>query len=177
MRLMVLVPLCLGLSAPAYAQTTHGITGIHIGLPTPMAGPITGYGPDNFYSADISHRDVRQAQTLIAAGDYGQADSLLSTLIGRTSDRQLRFLKGVTKLGLGDAASARRYFEQSLYRGRNGYPGAMSGLALAEIQLGNRDAAQELLDKLRDQQEKCGHSCDRATPLGQAVAVVEKALT
>lgn len=176
MRFAILLCLSAAVAAPAYAQT-HGISGITINVPTPMSGPVTGYGPDNFYSPGHgANPDLRRAQSLIASGDYGQADSLLTDLIGRTNSRQVRFLKGVTKLGMGDAAAARRYFEQSLYHGRNGYPGAMSGLALSEIRLGNRDAAQDILGKLRDQQEKCGTGCDRAKPLDQAIAVVEKAL-
>ncbi|WP_088185542.1 tetratricopeptide repeat protein [Sphingobium sp. Z007] len=176
MRVTILLPLCVAVAAPAHAQT-HGISGITINVPTRMAAPITGYGIDNFHSANGgSYRDLSRAQGLIASGDYVQADSLLTDLIGRTSSRQVRFLKGVTRLGMGDAAGARRYFEQSLYRGRNGYPGAMSGLALAEIRLGNRDAAQDILQKLRNQQHVCGNDCDRAKPLDQAIAVVEKAL-
>ncbi|CAM8671108.1 tetratricopeptide repeat protein [Sphingobium cupriresistens] len=176
MRLTILLPLCAAIAAPAYAQN-HGISGITTNFPTPMSGPITGYGPDNFRSVNGgAYNDVSRAQRLIASGNYAQADGVLTNLVGRTSSRQVRFLKGVARLGLGDATGARRYFEQSLYRGRNGYPGAMSGLALAEIRLGNRDAAQDILGKLRNQQEKCGSDCDRAKPLDQAIAVVEKAL-
>lgn len=178
MRLTILLPLCFVFAGSAHAQT-HGITGIHVNVPTSMVGPVTGFDPIDFYSPNSGSRlsrDFKQAQGLIAVGQYAQADDMLSILVGRTSDRQVRFLKGIAKLGLGDAGSARRYFEQSLYRGRNGYPGAMSGLALAEIQLGNRDAAHKILEKLRDQREKCGRSCDRAQPLGQAVSVIEKAL-
>ncbi|QGP78429.1 tetratricopeptide repeat protein [Sphingobium sp. CAP-1] len=176
MRLTILLPLCCAIAVPAQAQS--GITGIHINLPTASSAPVGGYGPDNFRSAGNGmFHDIRQAQTLIASGDYMQADSLLATLVGRTSSRQVRFLKGVAKLGLGDAEAARRYFEMSLYRGRNGNPGAMSGLALAEIRLGNRDAAQGILEKLRYQRARCDDNCDRAAPLEQAVAVVEKALT
>ena len=101
---------------------------------------------------------------------------MLDKLISRTPSKTVWFLKGVTKLGLGDAAAARRYFEQSLSRGRNGTPGAMSGLALAEIQLGNMDAANDLLGRLRHQQQVCADNCDRAESLDQAIAVVEKAL-
>ncbi|KQN08626.1 hypothetical protein ASE85_17015 [Sphingobium sp. Leaf26] len=175
MRLTVLLPLCCAIAVPAHAQHVGGVSGIHFNTGTPMSAPVNGYNAAAFNPVSPSP-DLRQAQGLIAAGQYGQADVLLSKLIGQSSSKQVRFLKGVAKLGMGDAQSARRYFEQSLYRGRNGYPGAMSGLALAEIRLGNRDAAENILDKLRYQQEKCGHDCDRAKPLDQAVAVVEKAL-
>lgn len=95
-----------------------------------------------------------RAQKLIATGHYAEADATLSRMMGRTSSKQIRFLRGVAKLGLGDAVAARRYFEGSLYMGGNGHPGAMSGLALAEIRLGNRASAESILGKLRYQQEK-----------------------
>ncbi|WP_311270979.1 tetratricopeptide repeat protein [Sphingobium sp. WCS2017Hpa-17] len=176
MRLTVLLPLCCAVAAPAQAQNVHGISGIHFGITSSPAGPITGYAPTEFSSAFARNTDIGRAQNLIAAGQYAEADRLLTTLVGRTSSKQVRFLKGAAKLGMGDAEAARRYFEQSLYQGRNGYPGAMSGLAIAEIRLGNRDAAQNILDKLRSQQDKCGISCDRAKSLNQAIGVVEKAL-
>jgi len=179
MRLTILLPLLCAVAMPAYAQQNGtGISGIHFNNSSPMGVmPVTGFGPDNFRngrSGAVS--DLQQAQHLIASGDFVQADILLATVIGETPSRQARFLKGVAKLGLGDAASARRYFEQSLYRGRNGHLGAMSGLAIAEIRLGNVDAARNILHKLQYQQEKCGRSCDRAGALKQAVGVVEKAL-
>lgn len=176
MRLTVLLPLLCAVAMPAYAQQNGtGISGIHFNTASPMGvTPVTGFGPDNFRSSRST--SLQQAQQLIASGDYVQADTLLATVIGETPSRQARFLKGMVKLGLGDAAAARRYFEQSLYRGRNGHPGAMSGLAIAEIRLGNADAARDILHKLQYQQEKCGHSCDRAGALKQAVGVVEKAL-
>ena len=178
MRLPVLLPLLCAVAMPAYAQQNGtGISGIHFNTGSPIGvGPITGFGPDNFRGARADGQQLAQAQRLIASGNYIQADSVLATVIGETPSRQARFLKGVTMLGLGDAAAARRYFEQSLYRGRNGHPGAMSGLALAEIRLGNVDAARTILNKLRYQQEKCGHGCDRAGALKQAVGVVERAL-
>lgn len=175
MRLTVLLTVCCAIAVPAHAQHVGGVSGIHFNMGTPMSAPVNGYNAATFNFVSQSP-DLRQAQGLIAAGQYRQADVLLSKLIGQTSNKQVRFLKGVAKLGMGDAQSARRYFEKSLYSGRNGYPGAMSGLALAEIRLGNRDAAENILDKLRYQQEKCGKYCDRAKPLDQAVAVVEKAL-
>lgn len=177
MRLTILFPILCAVAVPAYAQQNGtGISGIHFDAGSPMGVvPITGFGPDNFKGGNRS-TSLDQARQLIASGDLMQADKLLATVIGETPSREARFLKGVTKLGLGDAASARRYFEQSLYRGRNGHPGAMSGLAIAEIKLGNVDAARDILHKLQYQQEKCGHSCDRAGSLKQAVGVVEKAL-
>lgn len=177
MRLTVFFSLCCAIAIPAQAQTIHGISGIHFGVAPSPSGPINGFAPTEFYPSAADNGDVIRAQQLIARGQYAQADRLLSTLIGRSSSKQIRFLRGTAKLGLGDASAARRYFEQSLYQGRNGYPGAISGLAIAEIRLGNRDAAESLLNKLRYQQAKCGTDCDRAQSLDQAVRVLEKALT
>lgn len=179
MRLTILVSLVCAVAAPAKAQQNgKGISGIHTGVSNGrMVGPLTGYGADNFLGNEgLSYRDLRQAQNLISSGNYVQADSLLSGIVGKTSSREARFLKGVAKLGLGDPAAARRYFEQSLYLGRNGHPSAMSGLAIAEIQLGNIDAARNILKKLRYQQDACGGDCDRAQSLDQAVLAIEKAL-
>jgi hypothetical protein len=52
----------------------------------------------------------------------------------------------------------------------------MSGLALAEIRLGNPDAARDLLQKLEYQKGKCAANCDRAQAIDQAIGVVTKAL-
>ncbi|EQB31857.1 tetratricopeptide repeat protein [Sphingobium ummariense] len=175
MRSAILFPLALALAAPVHAQHVAGVSGIHFNNSTPFTGPVGGFA-SGYVPRQAPNSEIGQAQALIAAGQYGQADAVLTKLIGATSSKYVRFLKGVTKLGLGDAEAARRYFEKSLYQGRNGYPGAMSGLAIAEIQLGNRDAAEHILEKLRYQQDKCGRSCDRAKSLEQAVGVVEKAL-
>ncbi|KAA9016402.1 tetratricopeptide repeat protein [Sphingobium limneticum] len=175
MRLTVLLPLICAIAVPAHAQQAGGVSGIHFNIASPLVSPMFD---NSLYTAQLGPRrvNVAHAQKLIAAGNYAEADAMLSKIIGETSSKQVPFLKGVAKLGMGDAAAARRYFEKSLYYGKNGMPGAMSGLALAEIRLGNRDAAQNILDKLRYQQEKCSSNCDRAKPLDQAVAVVEKAL-
>lgn len=180
MRLTVLLPLYIAVATPAFAQPqaqpVAGISGIHFNNGSAIPGSTDSYGSPSLSRAPMRDGHVERARRLIAAGHYAEADALLTRLMSDTSSKQLRFLKGVTKLGLGDAAAARRYFERSLYSGRNGYPGAMSGLALAEIRLGNRDAAEAILDKLRYQQEKCRSDCDRAKPLEQAISVVEKAL-
>ncbi len=174
MRLAVLLPFCCALATPAAAQNGS----MTPALAPPMTTPIDGWGADNFYSAPrFLSRDVLKAQHLVAKGRYAEADPLLNQLIGRTSSRRVHFLKGVTALGLGQPATARRFFERSLPSGRNGDPGAMSGLALAEVRLGNADAARHILRDLRYQQEKCRSDCDRAEPLKQAVAVVERALS
>jgi len=177
MRSTVFLTVACAIATPAGAQHVAGVSGIHFNVSPSMAGPINGYQSYNLPERSRQPLGVSQAQALIADGQYAQADDLLSDLVGRTDAKQVRFLRGVAKLGLGDAAAARRYFEQSLYYGRNGFPGAMSGLALAEVRLGNRDAAERILVQLRSQQSKCADHCDRAASLDQAITVVEKALT
>ena len=176
MRLAYLLPFIV-VATPASAQTmglmpSPGPTLVE----TPSVGPINGFYPDIYSPMRPLDRQYVKARALVGEGRYAEADVLLTELYGKTSSRQVRFLKGVTSLALGDAQAARRYFSKALPNGRSGDPGAMSGLALAEIKLGNSDAARDILVKLRYQQDKCGLNCDRAKPLKQAVAVVEKAL-
>jgi tetratricopeptide (TPR) repeat protein len=179
MRFTALLPLCLAVSTPALAQPPGGISGIDFNIGTPMSSPITGYGDTGVISSSLSpwdYSNIEKAQKLIATGQYAEADGILTKLVGRTSSKRLRFLKGVSRLGMGDAAGARRYFERSLSYGRGGSPGVLSGLAIAEIRLGNRDAAENILQKLRNQQKNCASNCERAKPIDDAVIVVEKAL-
>lgn len=174
MRLAFLLPIFCAIAAPAAAQNGNMVPS----LTAPVTTPIDGWGVDRYYGAPPSlSRNMIKAQQLVAEGRFAEADPLLSKLIGRTNSRHLHFLKGVTALGLDEPATARRYFERALPSGRSGDPGAMSGLALAEVRLGNADAARHILRDLRYQQEKCRSDCDRALPLEQAVAVIERALT
>lgn len=175
MRLAILLlPFCCVFAMPATAQNS----GVAPSLTAPVTTPPDGWGVDNFYStAPSMSRDFLKAQHLVAEGRYAEVDPLLNQLIGKTSSWRVHFLKGVTALGLGEPATARRFFEKSLPSGRSGDPGAMSGLALAEVQLGNTEAARHILRDLRYQQEKCRSDCDRAEPLKRAIAVVEKVLT
>lgn len=180
MRQAVLLLIGLAMAGPVHAQHVSGISGIHFDAGMSGRTPAMSYsnpGASDFSTPLWRESDIGKAQGLLAVGRYAEADMLLSNLIGRTSSKQVRFFKGAAKLGMGDAVAARRYFKKSVHQGRNGYPGALSGLAIAEIRLGNRDAAENILQKLRNQQAKCGLGCDRAKLLDQAVAVVEKALT
>lgn len=173
MRFTVILPLCALLAAPAAAQNSAPVT-----LSAPVTTPIDGWGADSLGGPPRSlSRDFIKAQRLVADGRYVEADSLLNKLIGQTNSRKVRFLKGVTALGLNNPETARRFFERSLPATGYGDPGAMSGLAIAQVQLGNVDAAQRILSSLRDQQRKCGTDCDRAEPLDRAVSIVERILT
>lgn len=172
MRISIMLPFCALLATPAFAQPAAPVT-----LSVPHTTPIDGWGADkgNFSSRPIP-RDLAKVQNLIAQGRYPEADPLLNKLMGQTSIPRVRFLKGVTALGLGDAATARRYFERALPTTGYGDPGTLSGLAIAQARLGNIKAAQHILVNLRDQQSKCGTSCDRAEHLDRAVSIVERLL-
>lgn len=172
MRCTVILPLFALLAVPALAQNSARVT-----LSAPVTTPVDGWGADRFGGQPRSpSRDVVKAQKLVADGRYAEADTLLNKLIGQTNSRTVHFLKGVTALGLDDPATARRFFERSLPARGYGDPGAMSGLAIAQVRLGNIDAAQRILSNLRDQQRKCGTDCDRAEPLDRAVSIVERLL-
>ncbi|WP_256869420.1 hypothetical protein [Sphingobium lactosutens] len=183
MRLAYLLPLSFLVAAPVAAQVAAVRQG-NFGNPSKFSSwnsaPVGGWGADagNFGVARLDSNKLGQAQRLVAEGRYAEADPLLNELIGRTSSRHVRFLKGLAALGLGDPATARRFFERALPGGgRVGSAGVMSGLALAEIRLGNAGAARAILNNLRYQQAKCRSDCDRAGALKQAVSMVERELT
>lgn len=183
MRLVRIFTLCAALSTPAavvaqtymYSSNAIGTNSLGV-LTSSYAGPVNGFaGNHDFKGAGANQlsRDFVKARNFVAEGRYAEANPVLNTLIGRTNAPQVRFLKGVTMLGLGDPAAARRYLEPA---SRTGHPGALSGLALAQIQLGNEDAAQNILNNLRSRLEKCGGMCADSKSLRQAIGVVEKGL-
>ncbi|MBR2267415.1 tetratricopeptide repeat protein [Sphingobium sp.] len=183
MRLGPIFTLCVALSAPTtgiaqtYMDSSNAIGTNSLGvLTSSYAGPINGFAGNHDFrpgGGNLLERDFIKARNFVAEGRYAEAEPVLNMLIGRTSAPQVRFLKGVTMLGLGDPAAARRYLEPA---SRTGHPGALSGLALAQIQLGNQDAAQKILGSLRSRLEKCGGMCADSKSLRQAITVVEKGL-
>ncbi|WP_434405873.1 tetratricopeptide repeat protein [Sphingobium sp. DN12] len=173
MRFAFLLPVIASvLAVPATAQSPD------------QARSYEGLRPswDNLYNVDSGvYGDFRspqygQVRHLMQQGLYAQADKALDRIMSGSNDLEARFLKGVTALALNNPEGARRYFERALPHGRSGHPGAMSGLALAEIRLGNPDAARDLLQKLEYQKGKCAANCDRAQAIDQAIGVVTKAL-
>ncbi|WP_409529922.1 tetratricopeptide repeat protein [Sphingobium yanoikuyae] len=179
MRFAFLLPVIIStFAAPIMAQAPSGPA-------TAQPAYHEGLRPswDNLYNIDSGvYGDFRTAnygrvRQLMQQGHYAQADKALNRIMSGSNDLEARFLKGVTTLALNNPEGARRYFERALPNGRSGHPGAMSGLALAEIRLGNPDAARDLLRKLEYQKEKCAGNCDRATSIDQAIGVVKKALS
>ncbi|TCM38426.1 tol-pal system YbgF family protein [Novosphingobium sp. ST904] len=116
------------------------------------------------------------ARTLLAEGKYAEADRILTDLVHRSNNSETYFLKGVSSLGTGQSASARTYFKSVLMSRKTRHAGAMTGLALSEIQLGNRPAAERILETLKSQDDRCDGRCSRSTSIEQAVSTVEKAL-
>jgi hypothetical protein len=168
MRVSLVLLTALGLAAPAAAQNAPMV------LSAPNTTPTFGWGADAGGSGATRLSGYAVAQRLIAEGRYAEADPMIDRMIARTDHPRVRFLKGVNALGLGDPATARRYFLRALPVTRNGDPGAMSGLAIAEARLGNQDAARAVLVNLRRQQEQCRSGCDRRAALSRAIGVVEK---
>jgi TolA-binding protein len=161
------------MAAPAVAQPAYQPSIPYAGSPSMDAS----YNIDNSVYLRLHGPRYGYVRQLIQQGDYARADKMLNGIMGDTSDREARFLKGITLLAMNNPAGARRYFEKALPRGRSGHPGAMSGLALAEIRLGNADAARDLLQKLEYQKQQCAGNCDRAAAIDQAIGVVTKGLT
>lgn len=181
MRLAYLLPILMTVSVPAVAQSNYG-SGMNFGplVTWPgMSQPVDGWGADrgNFGQTYLYPPKLVEAHRLVAEGRYAEANPLLNEVIGQSSSSHARFLKGVTALGMGDPKTARRYFEKVLPGGgRVGSPGAMSGLALAEIRLGNVNAAQNILSDLRYQERKSHGDRKRIKAIRQAIDVVEREL-
>lgn len=187
MRAAILLPLGLMFAAPAMAQlapassappgTNFTDFNSFFGLPysvvtTPAPGIDTG--PQG---ARVQPLDA--ARAMIAAGQYRQADAYLGQVAGHASGLQrneVRFLRGVASLGEGDAARASGLFKSVVLSQGYRHAGAMSGLALAQIKLGDKAGARDILARLKTQQARCDAGCGRAASIDQAVSVVEKAL-
>jgi len=166
------LPLMIAISAPAAAQTAP------LTLSIPNTTPVDGWGADSGGARPpVLASSYKRAQMLVAEGRYADADPLIDKMMARSDNYRYRILKGVTMLGLGDAPAARRYFERAASSTSNGDLGALSGLAIAHVRMGNRDAALAILDQLKVRQVKCADACKLAPALRSAVGVVEKSLT
>ncbi|OHD01686.1 MAG: hypothetical protein A3H25_04800 [Sphingomonadales bacterium RIFCSPLOWO2_12_FULL_63_15] len=175
MRLAFLTSLCCALATPAMAQVVQGpvtSSGLYA-FSANSTGDTTTPTDLGGRSYDVSA--AKAASVLISDGRYAEADAMLTDSIARSANRQTRFLKAIASLGVGDAETAKRYFRTLVKMGHYRHVGAVSGLAIAEIRLGNADTARDLLQNLRSQQEKCGMDCSRAQSIQQAIGAVEKA--
>jgi thioredoxin-like negative regulator of GroEL len=172
MRTIFLLAACCTLATPALAvESAFPLSGPPVAA-YPFPSAIQPYGG---LMRDYSVK-VAKAQKLVAAGRYGEAEPVVDELLRKVGTPDIQFLKGITLLGQGQPHAARGYFQAVVLRYNTRHAGAMSGLALADIRLGDADAARSILDTLRAQQAKCDNGCSRAPSLNQAVMVVEKAL-
>jgi tetratricopeptide (TPR) repeat protein len=172
MRLTFLLAACCTLATPALAvESAFPLSGPPIAsFPFPSAiQPYGGLMRDYKVQCD-------KARALIAAGRYRDAEPVVDELLRKTGSPEVQLMKGVVLLGLGQPQAARGYFQAVVLTYNSRHAGAMSGLALADIRLGDADAARDILRTLRAQQAKCDNGCSRAPSLNQAVMVVEKAL-
>ena len=179
MRLAWLFPLAIAAAAPAAAQVSispgygyPGVPGGALGVP-----PNSGLQPVPYFpGAAQRYYPTQAARQLILQGRYAEADRVLDHFLVRQATPETNLLKGITSLKLGDAEAARWRFLKAARLTRYRNPYALAGLAEAELSLGNANAARDMLDKLRDQQEKCGTDCSRSESLERMVTALEQKL-
>ncbi|WBH16265.1 tetratricopeptide repeat protein [Sphingomonas radiodurans] len=179
MRLAWLFPLAVIAAAPAVAQVSigpgygsPGAPASALGVPANSALQPTPYFP----GSTKRYFPVEAARKLILEGRYAEADRVLDHFYVRQTTAETNLLKGITSLKLGDADAARWRFLRAAKITRYRDPSALTGLAAAELSLGNEDAARDILGKLRSQQEKCGTGCARNESLSRAVSALEREL-
>lgn len=179
MRLAWLFPVALTAAAPAVAQVSigpgYGYPGAPasaLGVPTNSAFQAIPYFPRSTQRSF----PVDAARKLILDGRYAEADRVLDHFDVRQTAAETNLLKGITSLKLGNAEGARWRFLKAAKITRYRDPNALTGLAAAELSLGNKDAARAILGKLRSQQEKCGTRCTRSESLDRAVTALERDL-
>lgn len=178
MRFAVLVSLAAIVAAPAASSQSigpgYGYPGNFGGSSDP-AGQLSTQTNINSGGGRAWTTPVATARILIEQGRYAAAARLLSGPHVRQG-KETRFLKGVSSLGMGDADTARRHFSHVARADNYREPSALTGLAAAELELGNVSAARDILGTLKEQQAKCKGECRRAKSLDRAVAALEKAL-
>lgn len=185
MRLIKLAILAAGLTA-----------GLAATLPAQAADPVIGppfvgevryswfalegsLEPDGS-TGQLSRDPLQQARKLVARGRYVEADAKLSQVMDTTNTNgrllQVRFLKGVSALGQGDPATARSLLKRAADTGRSEHVGALSALAVAEVQLGDRAAAEQIRGRLQAHRDACESTCRQADAIASALSVVDRAL-
>ncbi|WP_144037242.1 hypothetical protein [Sphingomonas sp. TZW2008] len=175
MRIAVWMSLAMVAAAPAAAQTIapgYGYPGNFGGSANPSAQLSTQVDPN---AGGRWVGPTRSARAMIDAGRYAEAARILSSP-GVVQGKDTRFLKGVSLLALGDANAARRNFRQAARADNYREPAYLTGLAAAELKLGNQAAARGILDTLRTQQAQCDGTCTRAASLDRAVTALGRAL-
>ncbi len=172
MRLVLFAIAACALSSPAVAQSS---TGQPIGS--------TSYTPNlnlmpaaTLVRARYNPARVETARNLVAQEKYREALAELGSPFVHPQSRDAQLLKGVAWLEVGDAQAARRFFRDAAKASRHRDVAAMTGLALAEIKLGDVDAAKSVLHKLQRRQATCGGTCDSAASLDAAVGGLEKVI-
>ncbi|WP_156840149.1 tetratricopeptide repeat protein [Novosphingobium aquimarinum] len=164
------------IAAPLAAQSTGPVVG-----PVITTDARTLWFDNMKVAPHVTPGPLQQASGLLAQGRYAEADDVLDNVLGATRTNggllQLRLLKGVAALGQDHPETARRLFKKAASMRRSEHPGALTGLALAEIQLGDQAAAQRILDRLESRRDACDAACPEAKALGNAVGAVQKALS
>ena len=177
MRILTSLTILAGLvAAPVAAQPAP---------PTVIGPPITtdarlSWFENMLLDTKASPGTLQEARVLVSQGRYAEAGAVLNDVRDVTGTNggllQKRFLKGVVALGQNNPESARRLFKKAASMRRSEHPGALSGLALAEIQLGDEAAARRICDRLQMRSDACDSACPSSAALESALGVVDKAL-
>lgn len=176
MRILKTLTIIAGLATvPVAAQATSPVIG-----PAITNDARVPWFESMLRDTEASPGPLQKARTLVSQGRYSEADVVLNDVRDATRTNgallQKRFLKGVVALGQNNPESARRLFKKAASMRRSEHPGALSGLALAEIQLGDEAAARRIRDRLQTRSDACDSTCSSSTALENALGVVDKAL-
>ena len=118
----------------------------------------------------------REALDQLKAGQNAEAKVNLAKLLKEIPrDATVHFLAGMADAGLNDLKSAQDHYEKAVKYDRKLIP-AQQQLALTYARQGDRAKAEEVLAKLKKQNDDCRGTCGQAKQLQDAVAAVEAAL-
>ena len=153
----------IGVASPAAAQNTGPVQ------------PFAGVEPAPFYHAPNVDRNINRAQVALNEHRYADAKRLLDEVAGSPWNAKVSLMAGIASLGVNDLRTARTQLAWAVKQ-EPGYLDAQTVLALTEIKLGNRDAADRLLDQITQRQARCDGACKDSAKLDQAVSVIRKSL-
>ena len=149
---IVLAGLLLGsVTVPAFAMPGGGGGGSSPSRPSVSAS--------DFDAATL----YREALEQLKAGKNAEAKVNLAKLLKEIPrDATVQFLAGMADAGLNDLKSAQEHYEKAVKYDRKLVP-AQQQLALTYAKLGDRAKAEEVLAKLRKQNDDCRGTCEESS--------------